>query len=171
VVSDAHSNEEVMMPTFRPVAALLMMVALFSLSAAPARADVSGGFRVGFSADPDQVLVGGQLNLDPVSSHVYIVPSGEAGFGDDAFTLSFNGDVQYRFDVQEKVRPYAGGGLTVYYVNFDNDFGGGDDTNVGVTILGGIFFGRDSGHPMFAEAKAGLTDEVPDWKFIFGINF
>ena len=159
------------MPTFRPVTGLLMIVALFCF-VAPAHAEVSGGLRAGFSSSPDQVLVGGQLNLDAVSSHVYIVPSGEAGFGDNAFTLSFNGDVQYRFDVRDsKVRPYAGGGLTVYYFNLDNDFGGGDDTNLGVTILGGIFFGRESGHPMFVEAKAGLTDEVPDWKFIFVINF
>src|SRR5215216_1089786 len=139
--------------TFAVVAAVLI------LAVSPAAAEVSGGLRVGFSSSPDQFLAGGQLNLDPVSSHVYIVPSGEAGFGDDAFTLSFNGDVQYRFDADDKVRPYAGGGLTIYYFNLDNEFGGGSDTNVGVTVLGGIFFGRDSGHPMFAEAKAGLTDE------------
>jgi len=166
------THEEVMMPTFRPVTGLLMMAALFSVFVAPAHAEVSGGLRVGFSSSPDQLLVGGQLNMDPVSNHVYIVPSAEAGFGDDATTLSFNGDVQYRFDVRDsKLRPYAGGGLTLYYINFDNSVGGGDDTNLGVTILGGIFFGRESGHPMFAEAKAGLTDRVPDWKFIFGINF
>jgi hypothetical protein len=163
------------MSSVRPVARFALSAlaaAVVVLAASPATAEVSGGLRVGFSSSPDQALVGGQLNLDPVSSHVYIVPSGEAGFGDHAFTLSFNGDVQYRFDVRDsKVRPYAGGGLALYYVNVDNDFGGGDDTNVGVSILGGIFFGRESGHPMFAEAKAGLTNEVPDWKFIFGINF
>jgi len=158
------------MPKFRPVAGLLVALSL-SAAAIPALAETSGGLRVGFSTSPDQVLVGGQLNFDPISEHVYIVPSGEAGFGDDAFTLAFNGDVQYRFDTDTNVKPYAGGGLTLTYINFDNDFGGGDDTNFGVTILGGIFFGRDSGHPMFAEVKAGLTDEVPDWKFIFGINF
>jgi hypothetical protein len=163
------------MSSVRPVARFVFVVlaaAASALAASTARADVSGGFRAGFSSNPDQVLVGGQLNMDPVSNHVYIVPSGEAGFGDDAFTLSFNGDVQYRFDVRDsKVRPYAGGGLTLYYFKLSNDFGGGSDTNLGVTVLGGIFFGREAGHPMFAEAKAGLTDKVPDWKFIFGINF
>lgn len=162
------------MSPVRPVArfAIVALAAIALFAASNAAAEVSGGLRVGFSSSPDQVLVGGQLNLDPVSSHVYIVPSGEAGFGDHAFTLSFNGDAQYRFDVQDsKVRPYAGGGITLYYFKLNNDFGGGDDTNLGVSVLGGIFFGGDSGHPMFAEAKAGLTDEVPDWKFIFGINF
>ena len=159
----------------RPVARFALLavaVVLLAFGASPAAAEVSGGLRVGFSSSPDQFLAGGQLNLDPISEHVYIVPSAEAGFGDDAFTISANGDVQYRFDVQDsKVRPYAGGGVSLYYVNLDNDFGGGSDTNVGVSILGGIFFGKDSGHPMFAEVKAGLTDEVPDWKFIFGVNF
>jgi hypothetical protein len=162
-----------MMPTFRPVTGLLVVIALLSLTwSAAAFANVAGGLRGGFSSNPDQFLFGGQLNFEPVAHNLYIVPSGEAGFGDNAFTLSFNGDVQYRFDVRNsKVRPYAGGGLTVYYINFDNDFGGGDDTNLGVTVLGGIFFGRSTAHPMFVDVKAGLTDEVPDWKFIFGINF
>src|SRR5512138_3269110 len=115
-------HEEAVMSSVRPVARLSFVVlaaAAITLAASTARADVSAGLRLGFSSNPDQVLVGGQLNMDPVSTHVYIVPSGEAGFGDDAFTLSFNGDVQYRFDVRDsKVRPYAGGGLTLYYINF-----------------------------------------------------
>ena len=133
-----------------------------------AHADVSGGLRVGFSSSPDQFLVGGQLELSPVAHNLYIVPSGEVGFGDHATTLSFNGDLQYRFVVHSEVRPYAGGGLAVYYVNVD---GGGSDTNLGADILGGIFFNQHSSNPMFVEAKLGLTDEVPDWKFIYGINF
>lgn len=145
-------------------AGLLLLVA----GATASFADTSAGIRAGLSSEPNQVLIGGQLNLDAMSDHVYVVPSAEAGFGDDAFTLSLNGDVQYRFDVQSSVRPYAGGGLTVYYFNLDN---GGDDTELGVNVLGGIFFGEAAGHPMFVEAKAGLSDEMPDWKFLFGINF
>jgi hypothetical protein len=49
--------------------------------------------------------------------------------------------------------------------------GGGSDTNLGVDILGGIFFGEMNGRPMFVDVKAGITDEVPDWKFQFGFNF
>ncbi len=155
----------------RPVVRFLVVAALLSLAATPvALADTSAGLRGGFSSGPDQFLIGGQINFSPVGENLYIVPSGEAGFGNNAFTLSFNGDLQYRFDVKRgsEVRPYAGGGLSLYYVNLD---GGGSDTNMGVDVLGGIFFGRTSGNPMFIEAKAGLTDEVPDWKFIFGINF
>ena len=152
----------------RPSRFLIAIAALF-LFAVPlaARAETSFGLRGGLSVDPDQFLIGGHINFEPIAENVYIVPSAEAGFGDDIFTLSFNGDVQYRFETDSGVRPYAGGGLSLYFVDFD----GGSDTELGVDVLGGIFFNQDSDTPMFVEAKAGLTDEVPDWKFIFGINF
>jgi len=153
----------------RPRDFLFLLAAVSCLTwVSPAHA-TSGGLRAGFSSTPDQFIVGGQLEFSPVAEHLYIVPSGEVGFGDHATTLAFNGDLQYRFLVHDsKVHPYAGGGLTVYYVNVD---GGGSDTNLGADILGGMFFNERSGTPMFVEAKLGLTDEVPDWRFVFGVNF
>jgi len=151
----------------KPFLCTLVLV-LGLLSGSTAHAYVSGGLRVGFSSSPDQVVMGGQLELSPVAEHVYIIPSGELGLGDHATTLAFNGDVQYRFSTHSEILPYAGGGLTVYYMNVD---GGGSDTNLGVCALGGIFFNRNSSTPMFVDVKAGLTDEVPDWRFVFGLNF
>ena len=133
-----------------------------------ARADVATGLRGGISVNPDQFLFGGQLEFAPIAKQLYVVPSGEAGFGDDLFTLSFNGDLQYRFRAHSDVKPYAGGGLALYFV--DSDFGG-SDTQLGVNILGGIYFGRNSRKPMFIDAKLGISDEVPDWKFVFGVTF
>jgi hypothetical protein len=154
----------------RPRVLFLSLAAVSCLAwASLAHANTSGGLRVGFTSSPDQFVVGGQLYFSPVAERLYIVPSGEVGFGDHATTLAFNGDLQYRFLVHDaKVHPYAGGGLAVFYVNLD---GGGSDTNLGADILGGMFFNERSGNPMFVEAKLGLTDEVPDWKFIFGVNF
>ena len=148
----------------------LAVLALSSLVwVSVASADTSGGLRAGFSSSPDQFIVGGQLELSPVAEHLYIIPSGEVGFGDHATSLAFNGDLQYRFVVhRSKVHPYAGGGLAVYYVNVD---GGGSDTNLGAHVLGGMYFNESSGNPMFVDVKLGLTDEVPDWKFIFGVDF
>jgi hypothetical protein len=159
-----------MMTARRAVPFLALVIVAWSLGAAPALADTSAGIRTGLSVDPDQFLFGGQLNLDPVGKHVFIVPSAELGLGDNLTTLSFNGDVQYRFPVSQgsDVRPYAGGGLAIYWVDLD---GGGSNTEVGVNVLGGIFFGNASGNPMFIDVKLGLVDEVPDWKFVFGINF
>lgn len=159
-----------MMTARRAVRILALVIVVLALGTASALADTSAGIRAGLSVNPDQFLFGGQLNLDPVGRHVYIVPSAELGLGDNLTTLSFNGDVQYRFPVDKgsDLRPYAGGGLTIYWVDVD---GGGSDTEVGVNLLGGIFFGDASGNPMFIDAKLGLNDEIPDWKFVFGINF
>ncbi|HEY2924015.1 MAG TPA: hypothetical protein VGJ98_03505 [Candidatus Eisenbacteria bacterium] len=154
----------------RPVM-LVLAVATTLLLAAPGvgRADTSIGLHGGFSSGPDQFIIGPHLNLSPVAENLYIVPSGEVGFGDDITTLAFNGDLQYRFETSSEVRPYAGGGVALVWFDPDGPFD--SETNLGVHILGGIFFGRLNGQPMFVDVKAGLTDEVPDWKFQFGINF
>ena len=83
------------------------------------------------------------------------------------FGLSFNGDFQYRFDTNGGVRPYLGAGAALWWVNYD-DFDD-SDTEFGVNALGGIFFGSDP--RMFVELKLALTDDIPDLKFIFGVNF
>jgi hypothetical protein len=157
--------------TARRALPLLLALVVLALGVPPALANTSGGIRAGLSVNPDQFLFGGQLNFDPIGKNVYIVPSAELGLGDDLTTLSFNGDVQYRFHVSQgsSVRPYAGGGLSIWW--FDPDGPGGSDTNVGVDVLGGIFFGEANGNPMFVDVKLDLTDELPDWKFVFGINF
>jgi len=149
---------------------LTAATALLLVSAGMGQARTTWGLHGGLSSNPDQFIVGPHLNLEAVGERVYIVPSGEVGFGDDVFTMSFNGDVQYRFLVHDsKVHPYAGGGLSLFF--FDPDGPGGSDSNLGVNILGGIFFGEMNGRPMFVDVKAGLTDEVPDWKFQFGFQF
>jgi hypothetical protein len=38
-------------------------------------------------------------------------------------------------------------------------------------VLGGLFFGSTNGPPLFVDVKLGLTDEIPDWKFMFGVMF
>ena len=155
----------------RPYTVLLAAVAvLLMCSTGISWARTTWGLHGGFSSNPDQFVVGPHMNLDAVGEHVFIVPSGEVGFGDHAFTMAFNGDVQYRFVVHDsKVHPYAGGGLTLLFVDPDGPVG--SDTNLGVMALGGIFFGDMNGKPMFVDVKLGLTDEVPDGKFQFGFNF
>ena len=153
---------------FTFVLALFTILFLFSAGAALAR--TTWGLHGGFSSGPDQFIVGPHMNLNAVGEHLYVVPSAEVGFGDHLTSVAFNGDLQYRFVVHDsKVHPYAGGGASLYYVSLNG--GGGSDTNLGIDILGGIFFGEMNGRPMFVDVKAGLTDRVPDWKFQFGFNF
>lgn len=148
----------------------LTFLALLCLAAAAstARAETRVGIRGGLSVDPDQVLGGISFQPPAIADNLYVVPSIEAGFGDDLFSLAFNGDLQYQFGRSGGVRPYAGGGLALTYWNADN---GGDDTELGVNALGGLLFDRSSGAPIFLEMKLGLTDEVPDFKFVVGLMF
>ena len=134
----------------------------------PGTAGASVGIRGGFSSDPDQILIGMQVETPPVGKQLYVIPSGEAGFGDDAFTLSFNGDLQYRFGSQTNARPYVGGGLTYFYADPDN---GESDSSFGLNILGGVIFQQKSGQPIFLEAKIALDNDLPDFKMIVGLNF
>jgi hypothetical protein len=147
---------------------LVAAVITFACLALPGRAGATVGIRGGFSSDPDQILIGMQVETPPVGKDLYIIPSGEAGFGDDAFTLSFNGDFQYRFGSQQNARPYVGAGVTYFYADPDN---GESDTSFGLNFLGGVIFQQKSGQPIFLEAKIALDDDLPDFKMIVGLNF
>lgn len=150
------------------ISTLAVLSAVFL--ATNAWAGYPAGVRGGFSSDPDQFVFGVQMEMPRLAENLYVVPSAEVGVGDDAFSLAVNGDLQYRFHTSSGIRPYAGGALNLYY--FDPDAEGADsDTNIGVSALGGLFFGSANGPPLFVDVKLGLTDEVPDWKFMFGVMF
>lgn len=156
-----------------PVRTTLLSMALLCTMVlmAPTVGAVPAGLRGGFSSDPDQFLFGLQIEPPPIGENIHIVPSVEAGLGDDAFSLSFNGDFQYRFRTSDGIRPFVGAGVALWWVDFDNGPGDDSETEFGVNALGGVFFGSQSGPPMFVELKLGLTDEIPDLKFVFGVNF
>lgn len=152
------------------IPSLAALSAVFLALASHAWAGYPAGVRGGFSSDPDQFVFGAQMEFPPLAKNLYLVPSGEVGIGDDAFSLAVNGDVQYRFHTSSGLIPYAGGALSIYY--FDPDADNADsNTDIGVSALGGLFFGSSNGPPLFIDVKLGLTDEIPDWKFMFGVMF
>ncbi|HET9952822.1 MAG TPA: hypothetical protein VFS09_13620 [Candidatus Eisenbacteria bacterium] len=142
----------------RSILFTLSALVLLSTAAAPALAGV--GLRTGLSLEPDDFLIGVHFKSSAVDKNLFFVPSVEAGFG-DVTMIAGNADLQYIFNTDSKLAPYAGGGLTLNW--FDND--GGSDTEFGGSILGGIMLTPK----MFLEVKAGLGD-VPDWKFVVGWN-
>lgn len=61
-----------------------------------------------------------------------------------------NGNVVYTFELPESsVEPYAGGGLSLAHIDFEP---GGEDTEVGLNVLGGLRFPKAAFVP-FVEAK------------------
>jgi len=151
------------------------MVALALPGAASAQSTLSSGVgpRIGFSSDPDQLLVGGQLTMGPVAPNLTFDPSLELGFGDDLTIIAVNLDLHYHFDTKTTWRPYVGAGATINWVDFDNDtFGDRDsDTRAGGGLIIGAGVPTASGSRFFAELKAGLSSDVPDLKIVAGWNF
>lgn len=136
----------------------LLTLALVALASSSAFAGL--GLQAGLSLDPDDFIAGLNWSLAPLAKSLYLVPSAEVGFG-DVTMLAGNLDLHYRFQTSSKLAPYAGGGVTVNYFDFD----GGSNTEVGGSILGGLMITPQVG----LEAKFGLGD-VPDFKFLAKFN-
>ena len=155
------------MRNFARGTALLFGAALLVLAARPASAEVNWGPRAGMSFSPDQIVLGAHLNIPVGAENMAIVPSFDIAFGDDAFTIGLHGDLDYRFDVEGSVKPYVGAGFSYY--NYDPDEGD-SNSETGVNILGGVWLNSDSSTPFFVEGKFGLSDSMPDFKVMAGIN-
>ena len=131
------------------------------------------GPRVGLSLDPDQAYAGIHLDLGEFARNVRFQPNVEIGMGDDQVLLALNLEAAYLFPVKQSWMPYAGGGLGLNYVNFDEPrgfSGDDDDTDVGLNILGGVQRVRAGAPDFFLELKLGLSDS-PDAKFAVGWTF
>jgi len=141
------------------------LAALFSFAgSAPALANSNIGFRTGLALSPDMFIAGIHFRTNPLNENLYFVPSVEGGVG-DATMVAGNADLQYQFKTKSKLRPYAGGGLTLNWFHDDGE----DETDVGGSILGGISLGETSFGSMFLEGKLGLGN-VPDVKIVVGWN-
>lgn len=148
--------------------ALAAVAALATFAVAPAAAQATWGPRAGLSFNPDQVVLGAHVQF-PVATQLYIVPNADLAFGDDAFTISINGDLQYRFASSGSVKPYVGGGVT--YISYDPDVEGADSVDeTGISALGGVWFNATGSTPFFLEGKLFFSDRMPDFKVLVGLN-
>ena len=152
------------------------LFALVLLAVLPVASSASSftafGPQLGFSSGPDQVVVGGHLQWGDVAPQLDFVPSIDLGFGDNRTLVSVNGDFHYRIDTKTQWQPYAGGGIGIHFISFDNPGPGRDNS---VTRAGGCFIaGADvatKGHSrFFAELKLGLGDS-PNFKAMVGWSF
>jgi opacity protein-like surface antigen len=145
------------------------------------------GPRVGVTLDPDQIHFGAHVDFGNFAEHIRFQPNVEVGIGDNLTIVALNFEGAYRFSSRWDVwTPYAGGGLGINFVSFDNDHDHaegafaagpmhdveGDDssTDIGLNLLGGIEKGLKNGHRFFLEGKLGLADS-PDLKFTAGWTF
>lgn len=153
--------------------ALAVALTLTSASLASAQTTTSNeiGPRVGLSINPDQFVVGGQINLPLEPRGLAISPNIELGVGDNVTVLQLNADLDYHFDnAGPNWNPYVGGGIGLAFFDFNNDAGGGNQSELGVNLLGGLRFRQKSGSHLFTELRLGVGD-IPDAKVIVGWNF
>ena len=126
------------------------------------------GLRTGFSVSPGQWVVGADAPMTKDDATIGLVPSVEAGFGDDAFSLSGQGDVVYRFPHTGGPRPYVGAGAAVYF--FDPS-GAGSDTNGGLNLVGGVTL-ESTKHPRITlDGRVRLTDRLPKARVVAVFEF
>lgn len=152
----------------KTVAARIAAIAAMAIVGA-SRAYAGGfGLRTGFSASPGQWVVGLHEQFAGDHASLALVPSAEAGFGDDAFSLTGQADVQYRFAHAVGPRPYLGVGSAAYF--FDPK-GAGSSTHVGMNLVGGVVL-NPLDHPrVLVDARVRLTDELPKARVVLGLEF
>jgi hypothetical protein len=139
------------------------LVLLFLALAVPASAQELGYFglgpRVGVSNNPDQIVAGMQFNFGEFVPHLRFQPNFELATGDDHDIISITAPVHYRFVVEGNVVPYAGGGLTVAWVNVDLPRGRSDsDFEIAATGVGGVEWPMRDHNAFFLELNVGFGD-------------
>ena len=142
------------------------------LSASPTReaeaAPGHPGIRLGLTDDPDTITGGFFYEFLVTrlgrSGFLTLEPGIDIGFGDDADLITIRGtfNAHFIFLVGRDVQLYPLIGGSVYYYNVD---GGGDGTEGGLNLGGGVQFDRFSFEFWFG------IDDIPDFTFLFGISF
>ena len=154
----------------------LLLLCAFSAvfaTAAGAEATVGGiGPRVGFSTSPDQIVFGGQAIIGEIAPQITFDPNLEFGFGDHQTVIAANFDMHYHFDIEGTAwRPYAGAGIGLNFIEFDNGpFNNDSNTEVGGNLIMGAGIPTQAGNRFFGELKFGLGD-IPTLKLLVGWNF
>ncbi len=133
------------------------------------------GPRVGLSSDPDMLIVGVHFDAGRIAPRVRFQPDVQLGIGDDFFLLGFTAPVHYRFPVSGNVMPYAGGGVTIGYVNIDvpepfEDVVDDDDIEFAIDITGGVEWLLNSGDLFFVELEI-LAGDLHDFQLVGGWTF
>lgn len=105
--------------------------------AAQADQNVLGGARIGYFADPNAPLVGGEL-LFKVVPAFYFNPNVEFVFQGDSY-ITANADFHYDFPLHSnRTTVWAGAGLGVISVNPDGPAQGNTETGVNVLLGAGM---------------------------------
>src|SRR5262245_20363944 len=147
---------------------VVMLLCLALPVAARAASTESFGPRFGFSVDPDQVVLGGQMTTGDIAPSIAFDPNAEFGFGDHQTVVALNMDFHYRFELRDSDwSPYLGFGVGVNFDSIDEPapFRDQSETDVGGNVILGANVPTHSGSKFFGELKLGLGD-IPSLKML-----
>src|SRR5262249_51696799 len=71
------------------------------------------GPHVGLQQNPDQTVLGAQVQFNGVAPRVAFVPGIDFGFGQDLSLISMSGDFHYGIVTGSTWQPYVGGGVSL----------------------------------------------------------
>jgi hypothetical protein len=154
----------------------LVIVGLLVLATAPAWAQSASmdiprfGFRVGVGLDPDQAIIGMQVNLGDIAKHLRFQPDLELGLGDDHTILAVTAPVHYRFMVDNSFTPYAGGGLTLGWVDVDYGRDSESDIELAAKAIGGLEWRTQRNSALFVQLSL-VVGDIHDAEVMFGWTF
>lgn len=152
---------------------IIYFIVAVGILAAPANVMAYGNgliLRAGAGINPDQFVVGAQTVL----GHLFrppsprFAPSVDIGFGDNVTVITLNADFRVMVSPpKSNAFVYLQAGPTISIV--DPKHGDGD-TDIGLTISGGVNFPMGPSNFYSLEGRIGVGD-VPDFRILLGFQF
>jgi opacity protein-like surface antigen len=150
---------------------LLMVVPAWAEGEKSSTADITGwGVRFGLSDDPNQLVVGAQYDFGEITNGVHFEPNIELGFGDDHTILSATAACHYHFMDIERVRPYAGAGVALAFVDIDHASSNDSEFEIAVKAIGGVMWPLKQKRDFFVELNLNFGD-IQETQLMAGWRF
>lgn len=138
--------------------ATALSIAVTSLAAGPAAADVDVGVRGGYYTDAEDGFLGVDLLMQISDTRWFFNPNLEYVFVDPGDLATLNLDVHYDLDTDnDDLYIWLGGGPAIIFRD-DDRANGDDETDLGLNLLGGVGWQLESVVP-YVQAKAVIADD------------
>jgi hypothetical protein len=152
---------------------MLIILTAIGIIAAPVKVMAYGNgliLRAGAGINPDQFVVGAQTVLGHIVKppSPRFAPSVDIGFGDNVTVITFNPDLRIMVSPpRSNAFVYLQAGPTIAIVDPKR---GDSDTDIGLTISGGVNFPMGAANFYSLEGRIGIGD-VPDVRILLGFQF
>ena len=148
---------------------MLSLVALASFGQGRGHSGLGFGLRGGLGLEPDQIVVGGQFSLGRALQIFRLVPSVDAGFGENETTIAFNADFLLRLIIENSSFGfYAGAGPTAVYKDRRLD----DNLwRIGINLVAGTQLPLSRRFATNIEARFGAVGDIPGFRILLAVIF